>query len=449
MRIFHSRLLRNFIITLSLLILFSACQRPTERILRSNMTISARLQPLLEDTKTVCFGRFLVEVPSSATVVYGPTEVATPIEYLPKESENLSRYINARLGEVEKERRFLLKNDIPRLPLFGKVIDGEKAGQKIIFGSKDQVGYSVYSFIPVKEDLFIQHINSIPPDEDIVGIFNEIAKNLHSRLADEVPAMPGICIDGGFIPLEQEYERATIGIRLKEFPDVHFSIDAHKNLQYLPKGSSPKLLREQAKEFAEADGLGAVFAQTKILRQKDRQVNGWDGEELALRTPAYKDDKSVHDFRFHSMGGINDRLHPELDVRFDSGLKGNDKARVEPSLTDDEALALWDKIINTIRIRQPSDAKSAKPEASKVPLSSTVSTGQSCPQSGWWECYSNEKIQGSKRRFFKSGETMPLILLGEPGLWQKLTGAPSVRQATTVWKLVQYEDKTEQSSSAT
>ena len=411
------------------------------------MTFPARLQPLFKDTKTVCFGRFLVEVPSTATVVYGPAEVAMPIEYFPGQGTNLSKHLTARLNEIENERRFLLKNDIPRLPLFGKVLDGEREGQKIAFGSKDQVGYAIYSFIPIKEHLFIQHINSIQPDEDILEIFNDVAKKLLPRLEDEIPSMPGICIDGGFVPLEQDYERTTIGIRLKEFPDVHISIDAHKNLKYLPKGSSPKLLREQAREFAEADGLGAVFSQTKILRQKDRQLNTWDGEELALRTPAYKDDKSVHDFRFHSMGAINDRLHPELDIRLDSGLKGNDKARAEPTLTDEEALALWDKIINTIRIRQIGDVTSAKPVASKVPLSSRVHTGQQCPQAGWWECATNERIEGSKRRFFNLRETMPLVLLSEPSLLQKLTGTHSVRQIPTVSELVQYGDELEHPSS--
>ena len=406
------------------------------------MTASTRLEQIFENTRTICFGRFLIEIPFTATVVYGPAEVELPIEYYAGQSKRLSEYLASRLTEVEQEREFLDKDATLRLPLFGKVIDGALPGQKISFGSKDQSGYTIHSLIPIGKDLFIQHIDSSLPKYDEVPVLNRIATHLRPRSENEIPADAGMCIDGAFVPLEQDYERVTIGIRLKEFPDVHISVDAHKNLKRLRTDNSPKLLREQAEEFAKADGLGAVFARTKILRQHERQLNIWDGEELALRTPAYKDDKSVHDFRFHSVGAINDRLHPELDIRLDSGLKGNDKARVEPSLSDEEALALWDKIINTVRIRQPSDATSLKPATPKVPLASTVRTGETCPETGWWECSASQRIEGSKRRLFKAGETMPLVLLKDPGLWQRLTGQHAVRQIATMWQLVQYNDET-------
>jgi hypothetical protein len=240
----------------------------------------------------------------------------------------------------------------------------------------------------------------------------------------------------------------TIGVRLKELPDVHISIDAHKNLDHLRDGGSPKLLREQAKEFAEADGLGAVFARTKILRKQARELGIWKGEELALRTPAYKDDLEAHEFYFYSMGAVNDPLQPELDVRLESGLKGNQKARVKPSLTDEEALALWDKLITTIRVRQPSDATPATKVPPKVPLASQAATGQICPQTGWWECTERRSIEGARRRLFKAGEPMPhASLSGGSRLWEKLSGAGR-RQIATVWKLVDYGDEPAASSPA-
>lgn len=52
-------------------------------------------------------------------------------------------------------------NDKARLPLFGAVIDGAAPRQKMIFGSKNQVGYSLYSLIPVGEHLFLQELNGV------------------------------------------------------------------------------------------------------------------------------------------------------------------------------------------------------------------------------------------------------------------------------------------------
>ena len=403
--------------------------------------LSPRLQPLFEKKRTVCFGRFLMEVPAAADIIYGPVEAETPIQYFEGDGDKVAEHLAARLAEVENERKFLLKDDIAELPLFGKVIDGARPGQKIVFGSKNQAGYAVYSFIPIGRDLFVQHINSILPDEDIVGVFNTVAIHLQKRPEEQIPAEPGSCIEGGFLPLKLEREWVAVGIRMKEFPDVHLSIDVHKNLERLRLGSSLKLLREEAKASAEANGLGAVFAQTKILREHPRELGTWKGHESAVRTPAFKDDKSVHEFRFHSLGAMHDPLQPELDIRFDTGLKGNRKGGVNPSLTDEEALALWDKLITTIRVRLPSDATPVVSTVPKVPLASLARTGEVCPQSGWWECTRHKAIDGGSRRLLKAGEPMPQVqLLGKFRLWQKLVVAQT-GQIATVWKLFAYDDE--------
>jgi hypothetical protein len=161
---------------------------------------------------------------------------------------------------------------------------------------------------------------------------------------------------------------------------------------------------------------------------------------MALRTPAFKDGKSVHEFRFYSKGAVHDSLHPELDIRFDSGVKDNQKASVDPSITDEEALELWDKLISTIRIRKPSDATPTTP--AKVPLASESKTGEICPQTGWWEPAGYKEGQNAKRRLVKSGEPMPPLQLDVvSSFWQKLAGQQSTRQIVTTWTLVEYTDE--------
>lgn len=423
----------------------SACQPSSkpDPTISMNPSIS-RVQALLAKTKTVCFGRFLIDIPADATVVYGPAEVEAPITFYKDQANTLDERLARRLAEIEKERRFLMKEDIPKLPLFGKVINGSRPGQKIVFGSKDQVSYAIHSFIPIEKDIFIQDLSALP-EEDEIPTLNKISSHLRLRADNEIPSEFGMCIEGGFVPLEHDRERITLGIRLKEFPDVHLSIDAHKNLNNLRTDDSPRLLREQARAAAEQDGLGAIFAQTRILRQGPRKLNTWDGEEIALRTPVYKDNKSVHEFRFHSVGAINDHLHPELDIRFDSGVQGNQKASVDPSITDEEALELWDRLISTIRIRKPSDAISTAP--AKVPLASQLTTGEICPQTGWWEPINRKEAQYAKRHLVKSGDPMPpLQSQYTSNFWQKLVGNQSTRQIATTWKLVEYADESTSST---
>jgi hypothetical protein len=127
-----------------------------------------------------------------------------------------------------------------------------------------------------------------------------------------------------------------------------------------------------------------------------------------------------------------------------TGVANNAAGATKPSLTDEEAIAVWDKITSTIRVRPTSSTpektagSSTQPHA---PLGELAATGRVCPQSGWWEPDESGETQGSRRQHIKAGERMPhVVSLGEPSLWQKLKGErPSYRTAT-VWKLVGYGD---------
>ena len=402
--------------------------------------LTPRLKPLFEKTRTICFGRFLMQIPATASVVYGPAEVETPIEYFEGHGAKVAEHLAERLAEIQKEQEFLLKDDFVTLPLFGKVIDGKIPGQKIVFGSKNQIGYTIYSFVPVGKDLFVQHLNSVLPQYDRIATFNKVASHLRYRSESEVPAGPGTCIEGGFVHLEQKYERVTVGVRLKEFPDVHFSVEVHKNQERLPESGRMELMRKQAEEDAEQRGLGSLFARIKILRKEARQLGPWKGMEIASRTPPHEDDTETHEFRFQSLGAVNDPLQPQLDVRLDSGVNNDRRASVKPSITDEEALALWDKLINSIKVRSANGMKVSPAEPPKIPLATLVGTGGTCPQTGLWQCTEGDNIEDGRRRHFTAGESMPhAILLGEPNLWQKMTGDRPRHKTATVWSLVNYD----------
>ena len=427
--------------SITLLLTLNGCQRSNNLQSGNSMkTSTSRIHEIFKTTRVVCFGRFLIEAPAASTIVYGPAEAETPIEFHQNQASKISEHLSSRLAEIEKEKKYLMKDDARRLPLLGNIIDGAVPGQKIVFGSRNPIGYTIHSFVPLGENLFIQQLDRVLPEDDEVSVINKVASHLKNRSEDEIPAEPGSCIEGGFIALDQEYEGVTLGVRLNDFPDVHLSIDVHKNQEYLPEGNNPKLLREQAKASAEANGFGAVFARTKVLREQIRQLGDWTGEEIALLTPAFKDGKSVHEFRFYSKGAVRDSLQPELDIRFDSGVKENQKASVDPSITDEEALELWDKLISTIRIRKPSDATRSNP--AKVPLATESTTGEICPQTGWWEPAEHNETQNGRRHLVKSGEPMPPLQLHVPsGFWQKFAGNQPTRVIATTWKLVEYVDE--------
>jgi hypothetical protein len=414
-----------------------ASVRTPQSAMRPNMAaLSHRLQPLFEKTKAICFGHFVIEVPVTANVVFGPAEVGFPIEYFSGEGDTVAQRVAAQLDEVEKDRIFLDKNDIVKFALFGKVIDGIVPGQKLVFGSKDQVSYSIVSFIPLGKDLFIQRASSAMSKDDAITTLNTVAKLLRLRAEDETPAQPGSCIDGGFVARETEYERASVGVRLKEFPDVHFSIEVSKNQDYLVESSALEPLLNRA----EKEG-GHWYSRIKFLRRGPRQLGNWQGFEALARKPTQEKTTESHEFAFVSLGALRDSLQPELDIKLDTGVKGDRTASVKPSLTDEEAVALWDKLTSSIRVR-PTGGAAAQSNSTQVktPLGEFVDSGYVCPQTGWWQCSDGGAVAGGRRRHFVAGQSMPhAVLLGKPSVWQKFTGQGPTREIATVWELVEYD----------
>jgi hypothetical protein len=400
-------------------------------------TLSPRLQALFEKTKTVCFGHFVVAVPATATVVYGPAWVHSPIVFFPGEADKVAQHVAANLVEVEKHRDYLREGSelLSDESMFGKVIDGAVPGQKLVFGSLDHVTYSIHSIIPVGTDLFVQHDKGAIRKNDGIEILNKVAGNLRQRAAEEVPVESGTCIDGGFVSWQPEFEKVTVGIRLKEFPDVHLSIEVLKNQNHVPELSD----LETRLKAAEKDG-GNWYSRVTFFRRGPRRIGDWEGLEALALKPAQENTSESHEFHFISLGAPNAPLQPELNIQLDTGASGFHKGAVKPSISDEEAVALWDKLTGAIRVRSVGGKKSSSPESTSAPLASLVATGAACPRTGWWQCVEGENIEGGRRRHFKVGESMPqAVLVGEPNFFQKLTGERPRHARPTVWKLVEYD----------
>jgi len=427
------------LVTFTIFHCIAGCHRAVSEASGGYVTnVSPQLQKMFNNAKLVCFGRFVIKIPEHAKVAYGPTRIDSDISYFEGEAGNIDKYISMRMKEIDQEREFFDENDLKNLPLFGKVIDGVRANQKIVIGSTDRIGYTLLSLTPVQGHLFAQTVGGGLPEYNFIERVNKVANSLRLRNGNEIPVDPGNCIEGGFVTGQYEYERATIGIRFDEFPDVHLSIDAHKNLKFLSRDGDPKTLHERAKKSAEAAGLSAVFSEGKILREQTRQIEHWTGKEMAFRTPAFKRAASVHEFRFHSVGSVNDPFHPQLDIRLDSGVRDNAKGAAPPSITDEDALALWDMLLKTIRLREPGDATLRK--ADKVPLDTRASTGETCPESGWWEAAEKYTAVNDSRRFLRVGDAMPhASTVRERGVWERMLGKGPLKGVTT-WTLVAYED---------
>src|SRR5690349_2016480 len=110
----HTKYL-SFILVLSAALLLTACDPKPQQWKTSNMiALSPRLQPTFDKTKTVCFGRFMVEVPAATTVAWGGADIPLGVNVYPNGVEEVNALAQKLINELKSEKAIYL-NDIPLL----------------------------------------------------------------------------------------------------------------------------------------------------------------------------------------------------------------------------------------------------------------------------------------------------------------------------------------------
>jgi hypothetical protein len=310
------------------------------------LTKKNRLAAIFETTKPVCFGRFIVDVPKTAEVVYGPARLPVEIWRKEGEGEGFDAAVKRAVNQSEAKRWLAYGPLIESTSMLGNVMEGIGPNHKIVFGVGRGVSeyYNVQSFVRAGPDLFLQEYEAFSEGDKYLKAVKdakEIALRLRHRADDDIPDEPGICLDGAFVSEPHRYmvEAVSLGIRLKEFDEILIPSDA------LP----PRLAAAEKNAFAR--GEGAWYLRIRILRKGERRAGGWDGFEVAAYKPAQKVEGESHEFLFMSQGEPKNPLLPVLDVQLHTGVSENRVGAVKPSISDDEALYLWDKILGSIRPR--------------------------------------------------------------------------------------------------
>jgi hypothetical protein len=418
--------------------------------MQKNMVqLTPRLEMIFEKTKTVCFGRFLVDVPETTKVAWGNSDVPLGVSIYVNGASRVQELGNNFINELNGEKA-INHNNIPLLIAVDRFRQPEG---RVIIGYEDFQainGLAINGYFKLGNDgVVIQARPLKNMKEKVVADIASLASRLQMRDENEIPTVSGNCIEHGFLPdravieTESSFELLSIGFRLKEFPDAHLSIYLAPANPYHPDGDSLAAQFKRIKEDPMSNEEKKVLDNTKFFRESSRQIQEWkNGYEVLMRTPDEEGALSHHDFLMKFIGVPKDPLRPYADIQFQTGVAKNAAGATKASPTDEEALAIWDKITSTIRVR-PTDEATAKTAGAgssrDFPLGELAATGRTCPQTGWWEPEGTGGKSAVHRQHIKAGELMPhVIALGRPTLWQKLLGErPSYRRAT-IWKLVDY-----------
>ena len=189
----------------------------------------------------------------------------------------------------------------------------------------------------------------------VISRQRERAKSLRLRAADEVPDDPGFCIERGFMPGDRygDQEEINAGIYLPSFPDVAFSVRSNKDayMDY-DKARFEEMKRNELPLLARIRGAqkiqGTSYPERDVLREGKRDVQHWNGEESLILRP-----DGVHDFEWAFVGTPGDVANPSefgaaMFTKVEHNMAG---AAKEASLSNDEAVALWDKLLSSLKFR--------------------------------------------------------------------------------------------------
>jgi hypothetical protein len=303
--------------------------------------MSRRIEKLFEHTKLLCFGRYVLTAPIASRLEFGrdfPT--------LPDQADDIEKVMAAERAKILKGHK------TAEITYFGK---GPVANTWLIrsYGDKfakelELEGFRIYYI--VGPHIFMEGTATAKSQNMTVErIFKDIvetASNLRLRSPDEVPRDQGLCHEYGFTRVDGSQGAAfsQAGLHMAALPDVVFSVQSNQSQS--TKGSNGygllKLINDRKRE------AGSNYPKLTTLREGKKKVHGWDGEESLVRMA-----DGSHDFEWMFVGESGNVARPgNLDVTMFSKVASDRVGAAEASsLNDEEAIALWDKLLEGLKFR--------------------------------------------------------------------------------------------------
>lgn len=351
----HLRSTARLVVAVMLVVSNAACdKRPSTSTFQSASTaLSPKLQQIFEKSKPVCFGRYVLRAPAEAKLIWGNASFPSQIVSVKRNFDDVKAMVAADIARLESaDKTFELTSNGPGpVPSSWQIRYYEDASAK---------RFHLLTFVTYvsKDDwVFVLRGSTSAPGEEQSVAAQQAARaaGIRPRAPDEVPAEPGFCLEHAFVAdnTYRSQEMINVGIFLPSLPDVTFSISSNKDAYSdYPQEEFEKMKKEElsllARIRAAQKEQGSAYPQRTVLREGRRAVLDWEGEESLIRRP-----DGVHDFEWGYVGKPGDVAHPaEVIVNMYSKVEHDQVGAAKlASLSDEEALAVWDKLLAGLQFR--------------------------------------------------------------------------------------------------
>jgi hypothetical protein len=356
MRANNRTLLAGCCFALLLAVPLVACSKKytyKENAVPEAVALSSRLKNLFKETKLVCFGRYALTVPKEAQVIWGEISFPSRIYLFEGNREAIKGKVDQDVAKIKRADETAEISYNSQGPIEGswqfRYYDSEEA--------KELNLHFFNTYINIDDLIFLLRgsVRKGQTEEQAATREASRAKTLRLRTEDDIPSEEGYCIEHGFMASSfyGDQEMISAGIHLPSLPDVTFSISSNKDAY--SDYSKEEFARIKVEELSLLARIrqaqqqqGSNYPERTLLREGKRDVQHWHGEESLIRRP-----DGTHDFEWGFVGTPKDVANPPefgaaMFTKVEHNTVGAAKAA---SLSDDEAVALWDKLLSGLKFR--------------------------------------------------------------------------------------------------
>ncbi|WP_253206504.1 T6SS immunity protein Tli4 family protein [Pseudomonas chlororaphis] len=298
---------------------------------------------------THCFGRFLIDLPPQAEIRAGYYLWGDDIEVLDDTPADLVARINQRELELKSQQHDSKGSMFLRQLDFGTGASG-------LLSWSSEVSSEIYLLDTylVSQPAWRAYkwTGKVSANRELraIEMSTTLARDLRSREPNEIPSEPGFCIDRGYIVGSYfQSERFDIGVTFPEYPGTHFEFTSST-------GAEEDRLLDRASGFLA--GAARMVLGIETLRKRERGGAVPADEYLLASTDK---GQRIYTFAWEAQGKDGSITEPNISAALGVRERSPDssgKLPAPPFKSDKEALAFWDTIIGSVRLRPVSSASS-------------------------------------------------------------------------------------------
>jgi len=319
------------------------------------------IEDLTGHIKPVCMGRFVMSVPQDVTfrgnvkLFYGLGKnfktVQASIESQDATPESMRRQMDAEAREIDE-------GDKNRKTKKSMLLDYRVINDRMIYLRKqdDLISASASNHelhVLVEKTQLVLEADSFegldPGPEFPIEPFEQVQARLF-RIASEIrpyddpeKAGSGFCLGPVVIDSDNDEEEGAMGFRMSRYPDLRIGIYSKA---LTPEGTDKPLLERVSRVTERFD--------FDVLRKGETSFAGMKGQEWLVKG-INDHDNLILFFQVESMRADPAFVRPLMSIDLQTGgqlMSGPDEWKyVASSLTPREAVALWDAMVQSVRVR--------------------------------------------------------------------------------------------------